>query len=92
MKYLHGIGSLRSPLSLLCGLTTSVVLSIGFAGLSLRTEAAIAQVVEASYQIDDTVEVLWEDRWWAARVVRIEGDRDCITLKWNRKTGQVVKL
>jgi CHAT domain-containing protein/lipopolysaccharide biosynthesis regulator YciM len=82
---------MRSPLSLLGGLTTSVVLSIGFAGLSLGSEAAMAQVVEASYPVDETGEVLWEDRWWAARVVRIEGDRHCITdVGWDRSGDECV--
>jgi CHAT domain-containing protein/predicted negative regulator of RcsB-dependent stress response len=51
----------------------------------------MAQVVEASYPVDETVEVLWEERWWAARVVRLEGDRDCMTdVGWDSSWDECV--
>ena len=33
----------------------------------------------ALYRVGDLVEVLWKDRWWSAKLERIQGDRYCIT-------------
>ncbi|MBD2459957.1 tetratricopeptide repeat protein [Oscillatoria sp. FACHB-1407] len=85
---------MRSPLSAsFLILLTSTTSMVGVMS-DWSNAVALAQTnldAQPTYQVGQVVEVLWEQSWWVARVLRIEGNQYCITYEgWDSAWDECV--